>query len=432
MAYNRAVLSYTLGLGVRTLLVAGLAFLALWLVVEPRLYATALVVGAVAMAVIIDVGRQVASADRLLARFVDTLATEGDERPAVRAAGMLRLDAAMDRALDRVRDMRLLRQQRIDYLESLCDTVPAALVVIDHNGDVEAVNRAARSFLPALGRLSDLGDDLARRLNEAQLGSGEVVRLKDGRAMFAMVTGFSALGVRRRLLSLQRVAGDLDAVELRAWSDLVRVLSHEIMNSLTPICSLAQSSRALLADHGQASEALEVIGRRSAGLMTFVERYRAVFDVPAPDRRPVALGEILARTEALMASQMAQASVAFTLTCDCPRVQVEVDPVLMDQAIINLLKNALDAVRGRPDARVSLTARIEDDQALIEVTDNGAGVPAEDVEAVFVPFFTRKPGGSGVGLSIVRQIASAHGGVVEYLPAAGGGAMFRLGVQAAT
>lgn len=433
MAYDRTVLNFSIGLAARTLLLAGLAFLALWLVLDRQMYATALVVGGGIAVLTAEVARHVASADRLLARFIDTLATEGDERPAMNEGGTPRLDAAIERALGRVSDARLLRQQRIDYLESLCDTVAAALMVIDSEGRVEAANRAARALLPAMNRLSDLGEQAADRLGRARLGAGEVVRLKDGRVMFAMVTGFTAGGGgQRRLLSLQRVAGDLDAVELRAWSDLVRILSHEMMNSLTPICSLAESGQALLAGQGgDAAEILEVIARRSAGLMTFVERYREVFDVPAPDRRPMALGDIFSRTQALMAAQMAEADVAFTVTCEAPRIPVDADPVLMDQAIINLLKNALEAVRGRPGAAVSLTAAIEATHAVIQVADNGPGLASEDVDAAFVPFFTRKPGGSGVGLSIVRQIVMSHGGAVEYRRGAQGGAIFSLSLPLA-
>jgi nitrogen fixation/metabolism regulation signal transduction histidine kinase len=432
MGYNRTVMAFSIGLAVRTLLVAGLAFLALWLALGREMYATALVVGAVIALLTAEVARHVASADRLLARFVDTLATEGDERPAMKEGGTPRLDAAIERALDRVSDARVLRQRRIDYLESLCDTVAAALVVIDGEGRVEVANRAAHTLLPGMSRLSDLGEQAAGRLNRARFGAGEVLRLKDGRVMFAMVTGFTAGGGQRRLVSLQRVAGDLDAVELRAWSDLVRVLSHEMMNSLTPICSLAESGQALLAGQGgEAAEILEVIARRSAGLMTFVERYREVFDVPAPERRPIALGDIFARTGSLMAAQMAEAGVAFTVACEAPRIPVDADPVLMDQAIINLLKNALEAVRDRPEAAVSLTATIEAAHAVIEVADNGPGLAPEDVEAVFVPFFTRKAGGSGVGLSIVRQIALSHGGAVEYRAAFGGGAVFSLSLPLA-
>jgi nitrogen fixation/metabolism regulation signal transduction histidine kinase len=428
MGFSRGPIPFAAGLGLRAILIGGLCFLAMWLVLDRGYYASALVVAGVAVLLVADIVRQVAAADRLLSRFIDGLTVEGDERPTARAAGMPQLDAAIARALDRVGQARSERQRRIDYLETLADTVSAALLVINEDGKVEAANQAARKLLPSLTRLSDLGEDAARRIEAARLGSGQVVRLRDGRAMFALVTGFAAReGGRKRLVSLQRVAGDLDAVELRAWSDLVRVLSHEIMNSLTPICSLAESSRALLNDpQGEAAEALEVIGRRSAGLMTFVERYREVFDVPAPDRRALTLGEIVSRTGALMTSQMADAGVAYEARSENPNVTLQADPALMDQALINLLKNALEAVRGRQGAAVTLAVRLSEETALIEVEDNGPGLSPEDVETAFVPFFTRKAGGSGVGLSVARQIVLAHGGAIEYLPAASGGALFRV------
>lgn len=428
MVFSGGPITFAIGLAVRAVAVGGLAFAAFWLAFQHGYYATAVVTTGLAALLTADIVRQVAAADRLLSRFVDGLSVEGDERPAPRAAGMPQLDAAIRRALERAGRARSDRQRRIDYLETLADTVAAALLVVDEGGRVEAANQAARKLLPNLTRLTDLGEDAARRLETARLGSGQVVRLMDGRAMFALVTGFAAReGGRKRLVSLQRVAGDLDAVELRAWSDLVRVLSHEIMNSLTPICSLAESSRAYLTDaDGEAAEALEVIGRRSAGLMTFVERYREVFDVPSPQRLPLPVGELVARTSSLIASQMAEAGVAYRQYCMIGAVIVHADPALMDQALINLLKNALEAVKGGDDAIVSLSVRLAEETVLIEVADNGPGLDPQDVESAFVPFFTRKADGSGVGLSVTRQIVLAHGGAVEYLPAPGGGALFRV------
>ncbi len=433
MGFRGGPHAFALALGLRALLVSALGFLAAWLVFERGFYFNALIVAGVIALVIADIVRQLTSADRFLSRFVDGLVVEGDERPAPRLTGMPVLDEAVAGALDRLGRSRSERQMRIDYLQTLADTVSAALLVIDEEGRIELANQSARRLLPAAKRLADLGEALAARLADARPGVGEVVRLADGRAMFALVTGFSTpRGGARRLVSLQRVAGDLDAVELRAWEDLVKVLSHEIMNSLTPILSLAQSGQVLIGkDDREAAEALAIIARRSEGLMTFVERYRQVFDIPKPEPRRVALGEVVSRLERLLTSQAREAKVAFTWRCETPKVELMADAALLDQAIINLAKNAIEAVRGRDDGAVFLTARLEVEAVAIEVSDNGPGLSPEDVETAFVPFFTRKPGGSGVGLSVARRIAIAHGGAVEYLPGKDGGAVFRLSLPLA-
>jgi two-component system nitrogen regulation sensor histidine kinase NtrY len=419
---------FALGVGVRAILVGLLTFAAAYAAIAHGFYATALVLLGAAVLLAFEIGRRARAADRVLGQFVDGVLSEGNDRPAAGTPGLEALDAAISRALEQLGRQRSERQRRIDYLQTLTDTVSAALLVVDDEGVVELANHAARQTLPEAARLSALGADAAALLMATPLGSGRVVRLGDGRAMFALVSGFSTPeGGRRRLISLQRLAGDLDAVELRAWHDLVRVLSHEIMNSLTPILSLAESSAAQVSGKDPlAAQALEVIARRSAGLMTFVERYREVFDLPQPQRRRTTIGVCIARVDALIASQMADAGVAYSSRAEAPLTPIDVDQALIDQALINLLKNGLEAARGQPDAAVSLTVSAYGSRLIFEVADNGPGISADDLEAVFLPFFSRKPGGSGIGLNVSRQIAHAHDGRIEHDNGPNIGAVFRL------
>jgi signal transduction histidine kinase len=174
------------------------------------------------------------------------------------------------------------------------------------------------------------------------------------------------------------------------------------------------------------ADALDVIARRSAGLMHFVERYRRLTDLPAPEVSRLRAADLAASLDRLMAPMMREAGVDYASVVTPPQLAFQADPDLLEQALINLLKNALEAVRGRPGAAVRLGIRLEENHLALIAEDNGPGLPEGEPEAVFVPFFSTKEGGSGVGLTLARQIALAHGGRLEAQARPGGGAAFRL------
>ncbi len=425
---------FSFGLAVRAALVAGLAVAALGVAAAFHLYATALVIAAAGALVLFSLVQAVARGDRMLARFATSVAADDADRAGRDVGGFVALAASIDAAAGKLQRSRAERQARIDFLEALGDSVSAALIVIGPNGAASLANRAARELAgEPIARLADiraLTPDAVRRIGAMKPGAREIVRLADGRELLAFAVHFRSGGAEaNRLVSLTPM-GELDAVELRAWRNLVRVLTHEMMNSLTPIASLAES----LANHADEPEtiaaAVEVIGRRSHGLMSFVERYRTVADIPRPELRPVALGELAASVQRLLEPSLAAASVAFTVEVEPPDLSAAADPDLIEQALINLLKNATEAVAGREGARVSLSCRDAGDAVEIAVADNGPGLSQEARDSLFVPFFTTKPDGSGVGLNVARQIALAHGGRLD-APATSAGTVFVLSLPAA-
>ncbi|HEX3407543.1 MAG TPA: PAS domain-containing protein, partial [Caulobacteraceae bacterium] len=281
---------FAAGVAVRAALIGALAFAAVALAAWPHYYATAAILVGAGGLVALDLARSAAAADRTLAQFVDGLFAEGYDRPG-RRPGAGRLGAAIDRALGELAALRAERQRRLDYLQALIDTVAAAVLVATEDGRIEFANRAAGQRLgeaPTLAALPALGPAASAQLAAAPLGSRLVLTLADGGRALASVGAFASAAGPRRLIALQSLAADLDAAQQEAWRDLTRILAHEMMNSLTPICSLAESLAAMGdSDPAALGEAVEVIGRRSAHLISFVERYRRLAELPAPERAPI-------------------------------------------------------------------------------------------------------------------------------------------------
>jgi nitrogen fixation/metabolism regulation signal transduction histidine kinase len=378
-----------------------------------------------------DLLRSTAAADRVFAQFVENLTAEGYERPAAQP-GLARLSIAISVAMDHLAEDRAQREERLDRLQALVDTVPVALLVVDRSGMVLSVNRAAQRHLRVrvgpLAAITTLSPTSLATVRTMPPGAMRILQLADGRSVNAQTAAFTAGRQRLLLLSLQGFSGDLDGVAQQAWEDLARVLAHEIMNSLTPICSLSQVLGRRLGELDGAAvelaEDAEVIRRRSAGLISFVERYRQITHLPNPNAELVDVRELGDRVERLFGPTAQAAGVAFSIRIATTAMQA--DPTLIEQALINLLKNAIEAAGLQTNGRVDLIAEQEGDLFCFTVSDNGAGIAPECRERIFVPFFTTKPDGSGVGLTLARQIALAHGGRLEYRQTAGGGASFRL------
>jgi two-component system nitrogen regulation sensor histidine kinase NtrY len=424
----------------RALLLAVLLVILLRLLATTQLYATALVVILCAALVVADLARVVAHADRSTQRFLDSLSAGALEAPVPSPSTPTRLLPAFDRARLHLQQDRRAQRQSSDYLQTLLDTVPAALIVVNAQGALRMVNRAAHRLLgepaPQLTQLPSLGEDAARQLAVLPPGAQQIVRLANGHQLLASASQFTVPGATaQRLISLQRLAGDLDAVEHKAWDDMARVLAHEMMNSLTPIASLSESLDELLRTGSHTAEvatALETIRRRSLGLMRFVERYRKVAELPQPLLKPLQLKGVLEGVERLFGPALVQGQVGYATTVSPPDLIVQADADLLEQALINLLRNAAEAVHGQSEARIEVACGLEAGLCYIDVADNGPGLTDAAREQMFVPFFTTKAGGSGVGLSLARRIALLHGGQVTVRPNLPHGSVFRLSLPTAT
>lgn len=323
-------------------------------------------------------------------------------------------------------------------LEAHLEHAPIALFRIDGAGAVTALNAGARRLL-APGRASDPSQLL--QLVAAQPSQGRtLIRYDTERGAERALVSVAALTVQgdsQRLAALMPVESELEAEAMQAWRQLVQVLTHEIMNSLTPVASLSRTACDLLAE-GSAqgagpdtetmvdiATALDAIARRAASLVDFVGSYRTLSAVPPPQPERVRLQDVFARLSALIAPQWQARGGTAVFSVEPASLDVMADPGQLEQALINLLKNALEAAEGRERPGVTVQARLGKGGRLrIEVADNGCGVPDDLAAHIFTPFFSTKKQGRGIGLALVRQLVHANGGMVRYARPVGQGARF--------
>lgn len=421
----------------RALLLATLLAALIHLIGHTQYYATSLVVALCAAGIITDLVRIASRESRTAERFLDALSADALETPVQHSTIPNSLRGAYERTLESLRRKRRQQQQQCGYLQTLLDTVPAGLLAMTSEGGIESINRAAHRLLESAGRPAVpkfLGAAACGQLAAIPPGAHRIVQIADGQRLLASAALFAIPGgATQRLICLQRLAGDLDAVELTAWDDMARVLAHEMMNSLTPIASLSQSLDGLLHAGGGKDEiaaALETITRRSLGLLRFVERYRQVANLPKPDLQTISMGTLLDNVERLLRPALAERGMSLATRTPPGDLLVRADSDLLEQALINLVRNAADAAAEGPQPHISVDCRQEQESFIIDVRDNGPGLTAEQREQIFVPFFTTKPGGSGIGLSLARRIAQAHGGWITVFANEPRGSVFRLNLPA--
>lgn len=313
-------------------------------------------------------------------------------------------------------------------LDAALEHAPLALWRLVTGQAPLALNAAARRLI-APGRAAEPAGLLA--LLDAGPGR-RVVALPTEHGQERAVLAVSALTVQGqawRLAALAPIESELETETLVAWRQLVQVLTHEIMNSLTPIASLAASAPALLeaGEHEELQAALAALARRATHLQGFVERYRSVSQPPAPTLADTPLLPLLQAVQHLVAPAWGQAGGTVELTVEPASLALRTDAAQLEQVLINLAQNALQACAGRPAPALHIEARLSRGARLrLTVADNGPGVAPGLEGHIFTPFFTTRDGGSGLGLAVVRQLVHGLGGTVRHAKRPGGGACFIL------
>ncbi len=422
---------------IRLVFLGATMFLFLWLLTQREWYVTSGLVFAAAVAQAWLLLRYVESAEKGLRRFLEAVRRSDFSGTFESPSGGTPfgdLNAAFDAVLERFRALRAEREEQYRYLQTVVQHVGIGLISFRADGEVELLNTAARRLLgiPHLKNIRDL-ESVSLPLAESigKLGPGEraLVKIEDEGEQLQLALHAAAFTLRDReytLLSLHNIQSELEEKEMEAWQNLIRVLTHEIMNSITPIASLASTVNTLLEtglvpsangfDPETAEDirgAVQTIEHRSRGLLHFVDNYRNLTRIPRPRFRILPVSELFDRIQRLMRDRLDKAGIGFEVRIEPQELEITADPELMEQVLINLIQNAIQALEGRDGGGIGLHAGVDDrGRTFLQVRDNGPGIMPDVIAKVFIPFFTTRREGSGIGLSLSRQIMRLHGGAI--------------------
>ncbi len=344
------------------------------------------------------------------------------------------LNQAFNQVLNAFREVRAEKEAHLQYLHTVVQYVRIGLISFDSQGKVGLINNAAvrllnMGYLRDLSELKKQDEELWTLLTGINPGESKLLSRSNGEVDSQLSVSATELRLRGkifRLISITNIQTELQQKEVEAWQNLAKILRHEIMNSITPIVSHVETLNEMLADEmswtadkkylspsttGDLTDALRTIEKRSKGLLHFVDAYRSFSEIPTPTFEMIGVADLFERLTGLFQGEIKNQNIQVSHSIAPENLQVQADQELIDTVLINLFKNAMEAVQQQTQPEIQLKARLnEHSRTIIELIDNGAGIIPEAQSKIFVPFYTTKEKGSGIGLSLSRQIMQMHHG----------------------
>jgi nitrogen fixation/metabolism regulation signal transduction histidine kinase len=443
---------FVVSLLLRLVLVGAAMALVVWLLLQPGYYSATLLSSIVLALLVAELWRYVSRTNREVARFLDAVRfADYSQRFNFEKAGsgFASLGRTFTAIIEEMRERRTDQESEMRHLKALIEHIPVPLMTVHADDAITLQNNAARRLFGSthVTRVNDLrqfGAGFARAVDEAIPGDRELVTFTVEGAEYQLTLAATEIIIntdRERLISLQDIQSEIDATQADAWQDLVRVLTHEIMNSITPVTSLAQTAAELVDDivretgpESPIAEELEdvqsavaTVARRSDSLMQFIDSYRQISRLAPAEKKRVALGDLFETATSLARAEWDDPRVALSTSIEPSGLYVYADRDLLEPVLLNLLRNAWQATKGQEQPSIELRGALNRrGNTVIEIRDNGHGVPDEIATKIFVPFFTTREGGSGVGLALARQVMIAHGGFIRLGQKSDAGTTFTL------
>ncbi|KPL12657.1 MAG: hypothetical protein AMS26_16755 [Bacteroides sp. SM23_62] len=334
-----------------------------------------------------------------------------------------------------IQEARIEKENQFLYLQYIIEHVGIGLIAFDDTGKINLINKAALDLfqfneLKHIKNLNLVREGMDQFLRGLKPEQQQLMKANISGSIIQLSVKASEFKIHDRwikLVSFQDIKGELDQKELESWQKLIRVLAHEIMNSITPINTLTETMLKQNRQHEEAvrqwqggsdyfdnmMDGLHLIRERGSGLIDFVQKYRDLSKLPTPNFIDVNLNILLGGIGRLFSKDMEEKGITFSTTICPENLTLNADRKLIEQVLINLVRNAIEALSERQGGQIKILAEKDKDAIRIRVVDNGPGIPESIIDQVFIPFFTTKEEGSGIGLSLSRQIMRLHQGTID-------------------
>lgn len=421
---------------IRVILMGLTMGLFLYMVTRPNMFFAAMLTGIIIIIQLSELFRFVSQTNRKLTRFLESVKysdfISGFTADNKLGKSFKNLNIAFNEVLEAFRKARSEKEEQGQYLDTVVQQVRTGILSFDADGNIQLMNTNAKRFIGVsniknIRDLININPKLYHSLNSVGTGKSELYKGGNELYLTIQATELRIRGTDVKLITLQNIQPELQKQELEAWQNLTRVLRHEIMNSITPISSLTSTLREIL-DHDMTKnnghyelkeegaedlrEGLGTIENRSKGLIKFIDAYREYTSLPKPKIATVRLRDMIEHVAQLMKPELKKTSINFHHSCNSEYLTIQADLDMIEQVLINLLKNAIEALTETDNPTLDLIGRYDENAVKVEVIDNGSGIIKEALEHIFVPFYTTKRTGSGIGLSLSRQIMQMHNGSI--------------------
>ncbi|MCE2732076.1 MAG: sensor histidine kinase [Chryseotalea sp.] len=418
----------------RTLLIGATLIVVMYMFTQPNMIFASILLCLVVVAQLAEMIRFVSQTNRKLTRFLESIKysdfVSGFAADHKLGKSFKDLNESINDVMEAFRKARSEKEESWQYLDTVVQQVRTGILSFDSDGKIQLINNLAKKYLGTntiknIEELKTINPRLYETIQITESGKGELYKANNDIQLSVQCTHLRIRGVDIKLLTMQNIQGELQKQEAEAWQNLTRVLRHEIMNSITPISSLTSTLREIL-EHdlkkenenyvlndettSDLKEGLSTIENRSKGLIKFIDAYREYTSLPKPTITTVNLKNLIEKVSNLMKEELKRTSIEFSYACSSDYLTIQVDEEMIEQVLINLLKNAKEALQETKQPKLNVLAHYQDNAVKIEITDNGPGIIKEAIENIFVPFYTTKRTGSGIGLSLSRQIMQLHGG----------------------
>ena len=415
-----------------------LAFTAIatgWLLFDQKIYVLAAFTLIIFIFQVVELINFLNRTNRKIAWFFDAVRNEDSTLNFPENTGnkaLNELNTRLNKVNELIKKIKFDLQEQEQYFKTILENVSIGILTHNEKGNIFLSNAAAkkllgREHLTHINQVNQIDRKLFTAIKKLQPGDRRLISFKSKNGIIQLslkATKFITSHENLQLITIQDIKNEMETKELESWIKLIRVLTHEIMNTVAPITSLSQTIMGYYKNlnGGQPSEkiinntlkGLEVINERGAGLIGFVETYRKLTRLPHPEKKQIVVKQLFDNTITLINLEHIDENIQMKWEVHPDNLEIAADKKQVSQVLINLLKNALEALKDRPDGMILLKGEINaDGRAQISVTDNGPGIPDELMDKIFVPFFTTKESGSGIGLSLSRQIMLLHGGSLK-------------------